>query len=146
MSRAWFQLTNKFISRRVSWEEHKDRVALFFYLRHLVQHTTMAAFIGWLSILHFGINQPLYPFFAFDDRNDPYNYRLTVLGSLAIWASEIVSVWLAALICKLLYGIHVVYVGLEEMRMYPETVPTLVWTSLHVLMNMLFFLIKLNFA
>lgn len=146
MSRAWFQLTNKFISRLVSWEEHKDRVALFFYLRHLVQHTTMAAFIGWLSILHFGINQPLYPFFAFDDRNDPYNYRLTVLGSLAIWASEIVSVWLAALICKLLYGIHVVYVGLEEMRMYPETVPTLVWTSLHVLMNMLFFLIKLNFA
>ena len=27
------------------------------------------------------------------------------------------------------------------MQMYPETVPTLVWTSLHVMMNMLFFLI-----
>lgn len=27
------------------------------------------------------------------------------------------------------------------MRLYPELVPTLVWTSLHVLMNMLFFLI-----
>ncbi|WFD21566.1 hypothetical protein MEQU1_000219 [Malassezia equina] len=34
-----------------------------------------------------------------------------------------------------------------EMRLYPELVPTLVWTSLHVLMNMLFFLIqKLNFS
>lgn len=64
-----------------------------------------------------------------------------MFGSLAIWASEIMSVWLAALIFRLLYGVHVVRVGLEEMRMYPETVPTLVWTSLHVLMNMLFFLI-----
>lgn len=40
-----------------------------------------------------------------------------------------------------MYGVHVVRVGLEEMRIYPETVPTLVWTTLHVLMNMLFFLI-----
>ena len=63
------------------------------------------------------------------------------MGSLAIWASEIVSVWLSALICRLMYGVRVVRVGLEEMRIYPETVPTLVWTTLHVLMNMLFFLI-----
>lgn len=60
MSHTWFQLTNKLISRRVSWEEHQERIALFFYLRNLVQHTTMAAFIGWLSVLHFGINQRAY--------------------------------------------------------------------------------------
>lgn len=44
-------------------------------------------------------------------------------------------------ICKLLYNINVAKLGLAEMQMYPETVPTLVWTSLHVMMNMLFFLI-----
>lgn len=60
MSRAWFRLTNKLISRRVSWEEHQERIALFFYLRNLVQHTTMAAFIGWVSVLHFGVNQRAY--------------------------------------------------------------------------------------
>ena len=40
-----------------------------------------------------------------------------------------------------MYGIQVAQLGLAEMRLYPELVPTLVWTSLHVLMNMLFFLI-----
>ena len=45
-----------------------------------------------------------------------------------------------------LYGVHVTSLGLSEMRLYPELVPTVVWTGLHVLMNMLFFLIQLNFA
>lgn len=145
MSATWLNLQNRFNSRQVPWEEHTEKVSLYFYLRNIAQHTTMLAFLGWLSILHFGINQPLYPFFAFDD-NDPYNYKLTMLGSLAIWASEFVSIWITTGICWLLYGVNMAQVGLQEMRLYPELVPTCVWTSLHVLMNLLFFLIQLNFS
>ncbi|WFD42086.1 hypothetical protein MPSI1_000724 [Malassezia psittaci] len=145
MSRLWLRQLNRFNSRQVPWEEHVEKVSLFFYLRNAAQHTTMLAFIGWLSILHFGINQPLYPFFAFDD-DDPYNYKLTILGSLAIWASEFISIWITIGICWALYGINLAQNGLAEMRLYPELVPTCVWTSLHVLMNMLFFLIQLDFC
>ncbi|SHO76303.1 Hypothetical protein MSYG_0641 [Malassezia sympodialis ATCC 42132] len=145
MSRYWLKILNLFNSRPLSHEKHVEKISLYFYLRNIAQHTTMLAFLGWLSLLHFGINQPLYPFFAFDD-NDPYNYRLTMMGSLAIWASEILSNSLTALLCNIFYGVHAAHLGLAEMRLYPELVPTLVWTSLHVLMNMLFFLIKLNFS
>lgn len=145
MSPLWLKFLNRFNSRQVPWEEHAEKISLFFYLRNIAQHTTMLAFLGWLSILHFGINQPLYPFFAFDD-DDPYNYKLTMLGSLVIWASEFASIWVTTGICWLLYGVNMAQVGLAEMRLYPELVPTCVWTSLHVLMNMLFFLIQLNFS
>ena len=76
---------------------HVKKISLYFYLRTIAQHTTMLAFLGWLSLLHFGINQPLYPFFAFDD-DDSYNYRLTIIGSLAIWASEMASNFLTTLV------------------------------------------------
>jgi len=74
----------------------------------------MLAFLGWVSVLHFGPNKSasrwlaspflletdrsladMYPFFAFADNSDPYNYHLTMLGSLAIWASELVSSFVA---------------------------------------------------
>lgn len=95
MSKLWLKVLNVFNSRPLSHEKHVEKISLYFYLRNIAQHTTMLAFLGWLSLLHFGINQPLYPFFAFDD-NDPYNYRLTMMGSLAIWASEIFSNFLTA--------------------------------------------------
>lgn len=37
----------------------------------------------------------MYPFFAFADKGDPYNYHLTMLGSMAIWASELASSFVA---------------------------------------------------
>lgn len=95
MSKTWLKILNVFNSRPLSHEKHVEKISLYFYLRNIAQHTTMLAFLGWLSLLHFGFNQPLYPFFAFDD-NDPYNYRLTMMGSLAIWASEIFSNFLTA--------------------------------------------------
>jgi hypothetical protein len=55
------------------------------------------------------------------------------------------------------FNIHVSAIGLDEMREYPELVPacgellrtrgklTPGWASVHVSMNILMFLIKLNF-
>lgn len=141
-----------------SWEEYVEGVGLAFYLRNLAQNVTMVAFLGWVSILHFGRNQKLYPFFSFvdttgqDDANnpndnddDPYNYRLTMLGSLAIWASELLTSFLARCLCRWTMGVDVTNLGLDEMREFPDLLPTCVWTSVHVLMDMLLFLIKLNF-
>jgi hypothetical protein len=110
----------------------------------------------------------MYPFFAFADKRDPYNYQLTMLGSSAIWASELLSSFVArqvrlvsflflylltsqaasaltvALlhqICLYLLDVDVTNLGLDEMRSYPELVTSVMWTSIHVLMDMLLFLI-----
>ncbi|WFD29640.1 hypothetical protein MSPP1_000650 [Malassezia sp. CBS 17886] len=146
MSAWWHRLEQRFVSRPLSWDEYVEKVSVFFYLRNLAQHITMLAFIGWISLLHLGVNEPLYPFFAFRDTDCVYSYRLTLLGSLAIWASEILSMWAAAGLCALLYNVDLVRLGLAEMHAFPELLPTCVWTSLHVLMNMLFFMIRLDFS
>lgn len=133
-------------SNAKSWEEYVESVALAFYVRNLAQNVTMVAFLGWVTILHFhGQNHHLYPFFAFSDRSNPYNYQLTMLGSGAIWASELLTSFLARAICKCALGVDVTNLGLDEMRQYPDLLPTVVWTSVHVCMDMLLFLIKLNF-
>lgn len=145
MTSLFHRLTQHFNPRPKSWEEYVESVGLAFYVRNLAQNTTMIAFLGWVSILHFGKNQHLYPFFAFDDQRDPYNYQLTMLGSGAIWASELITSFIARCICKWLFGVDVTNLGLDEFREFPELLPTCVWTSVHVLMDMLLFLIKLNF-
>lgn len=102
----------------------------------------------------------MYPFFAFADNSDPYNYHLTMLGSLAIWASELVSSFVArqvnftssrlqclllnnflSQICLYALQVDVTNLGLDEFRSYPELVTSIVWSSVHVLMDMLLFLI-----
>ncbi|CAD6886464.1 unnamed protein product [Tilletia controversa] len=145
MSGICHRIVQYFNPEPKSWEEYVEAVGLAFYLRNLAQNTTMIAFLGWVSILHFGNNQQLYPFFAFADKSDPYNYQLTMLGSLAIWASELITSFVAREICKWAFHVDVTALGLDEMRAYPEIVPTCVWSTIHVLMDMLFFLIKLNF-
>lgn len=145
MTSIFHRITQYFNPRPKSWEEYVESVGLAFYVRNLAQNTTMIAFLGWVSILHFGKNQHLYPFFAFDDQKDPYNYQLTMLGSGAIWASELITSFIARCICKWLFGVDVTNLGLDEFREFPELLPTCLWTTVHVLMDMLLFLIKLNF-
>lgn len=43
------------------------------------------------------------------------------------------------------FKVDVSQIGLDEMREYPELVPACGWASAHVSMNILLFLIKLNF-
>ncbi|CEH17005.1 Major facilitator superfamily associated domain [Ceraceosorus bombacis] len=145
MTSLCHRITQYFNPNPRSWEEYVESVGLAFYLRNLAQNTTMLAFLGWVSILHFGSNQHLYPFFAFDDKRDPYNYQLTMLGSLAIWASELVSSFLARWLCLYCFSVDITNLGLDEMRQHPELVTSVVWTSVHVLQDCLLFLIRLNF-
>uniref|UniRef100_V5ERJ1 Uncharacterized protein n=1 Tax=Kalmanozyma brasiliensis (strain GHG001) TaxID=1365824 RepID=V5ERJ1_KALBG len=145
MSKTCHRVVQYFNPSPRSWEEYVESVGLAFYLRNLAQNTTMLAFLGWVSILHFGSNQPLYPFFAYDNKHDPYNYQLTMLGSMAIWASELCSSFVARQICYWAFRVDVTNLGLDEMREFPELLTTIGWGSVHTLMDMLLFLIKLNF-
>jgi hypothetical protein len=68
---------------------------------------SVVAFLGWLSILHWGPNTAIYPFFAFDSPDDPYTYRLTLTASLIIFAAELFSSWIARAVCWMCYGVDV---------------------------------------
>lgn len=76
----------------------------------------VVGFLGWLTILHYGPNQQLYPFFAFDSPVDPYTYKLTLVASSVIWASELVSSFLARGLIAFTYTIDVTNVGLDQFR------------------------------
>lgn len=129
-----------------SYEDHVDTVATTFYCRGLAQNVTMLGFLGWLSILHFGPNSQVYPFFRFHPSpEDPYTFGLTFTASCAIWGSELISSFVARQVMLYAFGVDVTTIGLDEMREYPELVPACGWTSVHVLSSILLFLIKLNF-
>ena len=64
-----------------------------------------------VTILHWGPNQLIYPFFSFADPADPYTYRLTISASLVIWVAELFSSWVARGVCWLAYGIDVTNVS-----------------------------------
>lgn len=64
-----------------------------------------------LTILHYGSNSSIYPFFAFDSNVDPYNYRLTATASLVIWATELGSSFIARVVIWWCYKMDVTNVS-----------------------------------
>lgn len=66
-----------------------------------------------LTILHFGPNSSIYPFFAFDSvsTGDPYTYRLTLTASLVIWATELGSSLVARVVIWWVYELDVTNVS-----------------------------------
>ncbi|KAM0789179.1 hypothetical protein ACM66B_000027 [Microbotryomycetes sp. NB124-2] len=148
MSKSFHRLLVWVFGVDKDWEEYAESVGTMLYLRNLSENVTMAAFLGWLTILHYGPNVTIYPFFAFDsssDSSDPYTYKLTAIASLVIWATELGSSFVARNVIWWTYGLDVTNLGLNEFRDYPELVIACVWTSIHVCMDILLFLIKLNF-
>ncbi|GAA6049750.1 hypothetical protein JCM3770_004440 [Rhodotorula araucariae] len=145
MSRTFWRILRWSTGMDLDWPEYVAQKGEELYLRNLSENVTMIAFLGWLSILHWGPNRAIYPFFAFDDHLDPYTYRLTFTASLVIYAAELVSSWLARVVCWVAYGVDVTNLGLNQFREHPELVIACVFTSCHVLSDMLLFLVKLNF-
>ncbi|BEJ10737.1 hypothetical protein CspHIS471_0101590 [Cutaneotrichosporon sp. HIS471] len=142
----WHRMLQFFVGYSQPWNEHAEAVAVSFYTRGLAQNITMVGFLGWLSILHFGPNSQIYPFFKFaQTEDDPYTFGLTLIASCAVWSLELISSFVARQIMSRGFNIDVSGIGLDEMREYPELVPACGWASVHVSMNILMFLIKLNF-
>ncbi|GAA5972749.1 hypothetical protein JCM8115_002267 [Rhodotorula mucilaginosa] len=145
MSKTCWRILRRTVGVEPEWEEYAANRGTELYIRNLSENVTMIAFLGWVSILHLGPNTPIYPFFAFDDPNDPYTFRLTLSASAVIFAAELFAGYLARSACWLAYEIDVTNLGLDQFREHPELVIACIFTACHVLSDMLFFLVKLNF-
>ncbi|CAD6581455.1 MAG: hypothetical protein CYPHOPRED_001578 [Cyphobasidiales sp. Tagirdzhanova-0007] len=122
MSRTTWRMLRFLAGYEKTYSEHTDSIATNLYVRNLSENVTMIAFLGWLTILHFGPNRGVYPFFDFSDK-DPYNYKRTAISSLIIWFSELLSSFVARAICGYTYKIDVTNTGLDTLREYPELLP-----------------------
>lgn len=134
------RLTHFLTGSDLSLERFRKNAARGFYLKAWAANTTMAAFLGWVTILHFGPNRPAYPYFDFsteDDMDDLYSWQLTFTASLVVWVCELVSSAVAKWIMKRAYDVDVDDAMRTEMTTYPDLLPGGIVLTLFVLMNML---------
>lgn len=119
------------------------------FIRFLAENASMLAFLGSVVVLHFGANKDVYPYFAFDEEStgdqDVYNFGLTFYASCITWACELVASFVVAGLIRWIFGVSVVTEGKLDLAVWPELLPTSVAVMLHVLQNMLFSIIRLQF-
>ncbi|KAI0197671.1 hypothetical protein F4808DRAFT_292033 [Astrocystis sublimbata] len=115
------------------------------FIRFLAENVSMLAFLGSIVVLHFGPNTDVYPYFAFDDPEEPYNFTLTLSASAVTWACELAAGLVLRGLIRWIFGINANVEGRVDLAVWPELLPTSVAVMLHVLQNMLFSIIRLHF-
>ncbi|KAK3942775.1 hypothetical protein QBC46DRAFT_255544 [Diplogelasinospora grovesii] len=121
------------------------------FIRFLAENASMLTFLASVVVLHFGANKDVYPYFAFDDtttgmdNTKDYDFGLTFYASSITWACELVASFIVAGLIQYIYGVSVVTEGKLDFAVWPELLPTSVAVMLHVLQNMLFSIIRLQF-
>lgn len=122
------------------------------FIRFLAENASMLCFLGSVVVLHFGPNRDVYPYFSFNEEDpartgDPYDYtfELTFYASAVTWACELVASGIVAGLIRWIYGVNVVAEGALDLAVWPELLPTSVVVMLHVLQNMLFSIVRLQF-
>ncbi|CAM1504467.1 Fc.00g020580.m01.CDS01 [Cosmosporella sp. VM-42] len=115
------------------------------FIRFLAENVSMVTFLGSILVLHFGANQDVYPYFAFDGENEQYNFNLTFYASMVTWACELVASLAVRGLISVFFGVDVGLEGKLDLAVWPELLPTCVAVMLHVLQNMLFSIIRLQF-
>ncbi|KAK3950301.1 hypothetical protein QBC32DRAFT_376614 [Pseudoneurospora amorphoporcata] len=118
------------------------------FIRFVAENASMLAFLGSVVILHFGPNKDVYPYFAFDgepDDTSDFDFGLTFYASSITWACELAAGFIVSGLIKLIYGVNVVTEGKLDFAVWPELLPTSVAVVLHVLQNMLFSIVRLQF-
>lgn len=117
------------------------------FIRFLAENASMLAFLGSVVVLHFGANKDVYPYFAFDrtDGNEGYDFGVTFYASTITWVCELVASFIVAGLIRWIYKVSVVTEGKLDFVVWPELLPTCVAVMLHVLQNMLFSIIRLQF-
>ncbi|KAL1898522.1 hypothetical protein Sste5346_003426 [Sporothrix stenoceras] len=118
------------------------------FVRFVAENASMLAFLGSLFVLHFGPNRDVYPYFAFDgglDGGPGYTFSFTLYASSITWACELVAAFVVSGLIRYFYGLSVVGEGKMDLAVWPELLPTSVAVSVHVLQNMLFSIIRLQF-
>ncbi|KAL2259709.1 hypothetical protein VTK26DRAFT_6511 [Humicola hyalothermophila] len=117
------------------------------FIRFMAENASMLAFLGSVVVLHFGANKDVYPYFAFDgtDSTEDYDFNLTFYASSITWACELTTSFIVAGLIRWIYKVNVVTEGKLDFVVWPELLPTCVAVMLHVLQNMLFSIIRLQF-
>ncbi|KAK4181045.1 hypothetical protein QBC36DRAFT_318890 [Triangularia setosa] len=119
------------------------------FIRFMAENASMLAFLGSVVVLHFGANKDVYPYFAFDggvwDETEQYTFDLTFKASSITWGCELAASFVVAGLIRLIYGVSVVVEGKLDFAVWPELLPTAVAVTLHVLQNMLFSIVRLQF-
>ncbi|UNI23386.1 hypothetical protein JDV02_009208 [Purpureocillium takamizusanense] len=124
------------------------------FIRFLAENASMATFLGSILVLHFGANKRVYPYFSFDQDGSggggdtaaaPYTFSLTLKFSLVTWACELVASLAVRGLIRVFFDVDVGLEGRLDLAVWPELLPTCVTVMLHVLQNMLFSIIRLQF-
>ncbi|KAI1081943.1 hypothetical protein F5B20DRAFT_588067 [Whalleya microplaca] len=115
------------------------------FIRFLAENVSMLTFLGSILVLHFGANKNVYPYFAFNDPNEPYDFRLTFYASMVTWACELTAAIVLRSLIRWIFGVNANVEGRMDLAVWPELLPTSVAVMLHVLQNMLFSIIRLQF-
>ena len=87
----------------------------------------MAAFLGWIVVVHYGPNTKLYPYISFRDsdvKNNGYTFTLTFWASLATWGCEIIAGWGVRRVMRYAFAFGVTGEGKKDLIDYPQLVPT----------------------
>ncbi|KAI8626658.1 hypothetical protein F5Y19DRAFT_466290 [Xylariaceae sp. FL1651] len=115
------------------------------FIRFLAENVSMLTFLGSILVLHFGPNTDVYPYFAFDDPDEPYNFNFTFYASAVTWACELAAGIILRGLIRWIFGVNANIEGRMDLAVWPELLPTSVAVMLHVLQNMLFSIIRLHF-
>ncbi|KAI0976589.1 hypothetical protein F4678DRAFT_118237 [Xylaria arbuscula] len=115
------------------------------FIRFLAENVSMLTFLGSILVLHFGPNTDVYPYFAFDDPDEPYNFNFTLVATAITWACELVAGIVLRGLIRWIFGVNANIEGRMDLAVWPELLPTSVAVMLHVLQNMLFSIIRLHF-
>lgn len=147
MSPLWHRIIRALGFTTQTYPSYQKVCARNVYIRSLAENASMAAFLGSVLVLHFGANKDVYPYFAFDatGRDEDYDFNLTFYASSVTWACELVAALVLRGLIRLFYGVDVGAEGKLDLAVWPELLPTSVAVILHVLQNMLFSIIRLQF-
>ena len=115
------------------------------FIRGLAENVSMLTFLGSVLVLHFGANKDVYPYFAFDDPGEPYDFRLTAIASATTWACERAAGLALRALVRWSFGVDPAAEGRLDLAVWPELLPASVAVMLHVVQNMLFSIIRLHF-
>lgn len=113
------------------------------FIRSLAENVSMLAFLGSVLVLHYGPNKDVYPYFAFDEL--PYDLGFTFYASMITWACELAAAIILRVLIRYCFGVNPGLEGKTDLAVWPELLPTSVAVMLHVLQNMLFSIVRLQF-
>ncbi|KAM0329358.1 hypothetical protein ACHAQA_004664 [Verticillium albo-atrum] len=148
MSPLWHRVSRALNFTDQSYASYQKVCTRNVFIRFLAENVSMAAFLGSVLVLHFGANKDVYPYFAFDfddDDSERYDFKLTFWASSVTWACELVASLCLRGLIRWFYGVDVGQEGKLDLAVWPELLPTSVAVMLHVLQNMLFSIIRLQF-